>query len=98
MNKIKERIPWHRHLGLRLLQILLVLVAFGLLRNCMLLTRMKPLGENAREQYYQMGFEAGKSRATKKLKPSEPVINNPLLRRYYRQGLRDGWDSAQNRR
>jgi len=91
-----EGISFQRKYGLRLLQILIILVAFFLVRNCILtLGRDIPSGRQLK-QYYELGYEAGKSTALGRGPVAEPTFSEPLLKKKYRDGYRNGWDDGRN--
>jgi len=91
-----EGISFQRKYGLRLLQILIILVAFFLVRNCILMLGGDIPSEQRLNQYYEMGYEAGKSTALGRRPIAEPNFSDPLLKKRYRDGYRSGWDNGRN--
>jgi hypothetical protein len=91
-----EKISTQRKYGLRFLQVLIILVAFFLVRNCLLtLSSDIPSGQLL-NQYYEMGYEAGKTKALGSYPVKEPSFSEPLLKKKYRDGFRKGWDDGRN--
>ncbi len=91
----KKKIPAHRRFGLGLLQILLVLTAFFLVRRCVLLIDgNRGIPEATLESSYRMGFEAGKRQAETGLFAEEPPVTAELLKLRYREGFKKGYDAA----
>ena len=91
-----EGISFQRKYGLRLLQILIILVAFFLVRNCILMLGSDIPSELRLNQYYEMGYEAGKSTALGRRPVAEPTFSDSLLKKKYRDGYRSGWDNGRN--
>ena len=51
--------------------------------------------QEQQKQYYEIGYAHGVKKAQGMEKPTEPETENLLLRKLYRKGYRDGWDSVQ---
>ena len=51
--------------------------------------------QELQKQYYEIGYSHGIQKAQGMDKPAEPETENLLLRKLYRKGYRDGWDSVQ---
>ena len=49
-------------------------------------------------QYYELGYSHGILKARGLAIPPEPEIDNLLLKKEYRKGYRNGWDSVQAER
>ena len=49
-------------------------------------------------QYYELGYSHGRDKARGQEIAPEPEIDNLLLRKEYRKGYRNGWDSVQAER
>jgi hypothetical protein len=45
--------------------------------------------------YYELGYSHGMQKAKGMEKSAEPDTENLLLKKRYRKGYRDGWDSVQ---
>ena len=91
-----EKITTQRKYGLRFLQILIILVAFFLVRNCALKLFNDMPAEHMQNKYYEMGYEAGKNKALGNSPVAEPIFPGPLLKKKYRDGFRNGWDDERN--
>ena len=50
--------------------------------------------EEQQKQYYDLGYSHGMQKAQGMDKPAEPETENLLLKKLYRKGYRDGWDSG----
>jgi hypothetical protein len=91
----KEQIPLHRRIGLRLLQFLIIVSAFLLIRNCILISKNSTNPDlEIQQHYYDKGYEAGRQKALHNKTPAEQHFPDLLLERKYREGLRDGWDAT----
>ena len=51
--------------------------------------------QKLQNQYYEIGYSHGRQKAQGMEKPAEPETDNLLLKKLYRKGYRDGWDSGQ---
>ena len=91
-----EEISLQRKYGLRLLQVLIVLVAFFLVRDCILTLNSDLPSETLLNQYYKKGYEAGKIQAHGRYPVAEPTFAAPLMQTRYRAGFRNGWDDGRN--
>lgn len=91
----EEQIPLHRRLGLRFLQLLIIIVAFMLIRNCIIISLNRHKADvKMQRQYYEKGYETGKEKALYDRQQAEQYFPDPLLERKYREGFRDGWDDT----
>jgi hypothetical protein len=87
-------IPPHTKWGIRITTVIILLISFLIIKNCVGsvfygVTTDKEL----QNQYYDLGYSHGVQKA-KGLEPSpEPDIKNLLLKKEYRKGYRNGWDS-----
>ena len=52
--------------------------------------------EKLQNEYYDLGYSHGLQKAKGFEKPVEPETENLLLKKLYRKGYRDGWDSFQS--
>jgi len=91
-----EKISPQRKYGLRFLQVLIILVAFFLVRNCIFTLSSDIPSEQLLNQYYEKGYEAGKIKALGSYPVKEPSFSDPLLKKKYRDGFRNGWDDERN--
>jgi len=92
----KPEIPPHTKWGIRVTTVIILLISVMVIKNCMgsfmygISTR-----QETQQQYYDLGFTHGLQKAQGMGKPPEPETKNLLLRKLYRKGYRDGWDSFQ---
>jgi hypothetical protein len=93
-----EEISVQRKYGLRLLQVLIILVAIFLVRDCLLMFGSDIPSEQRQNQFYEMGYEAGTATALGRHPVAEPTFTTPLLKKKYRTGFRNGWDDGKNSR
>ena len=93
--KEQEKITRQRRIGLGIIQILIVLVAVGLIYRAFVISsenREAPIPQN---NYYNIGFEHGMTQAKTK---SPQVLREPtnlVHKNQYLKGYREGWDAAQ---
>ncbi len=92
--KTNPDIPTHTKIGIRVTVILIIILSVMILKNCVgsffYGTRT---GNKIQQQYYDQGYNDGSNKAQGMKVNEEPKTNNPLLRKTYRKGFRDGWDS-----
>jgi hypothetical protein len=91
-----EEISVPRKHSLRLLQVLIILVAFFLVRNCIFTLGSDIPSEVLQRQYFEMGYKAGMTKALGSYPAAEPTFSDPLLKKKYRDGFRNGWDDGRN--
>ena len=95
---INNKLPLHTRLGTYFTVLIVVLVCFLLLRNCVnavyygAVTNDKDLS-----RYYGFGFEVGSKQIEITGSQPEESITNPLLLKEYRKGFREGRDSIRNK-
>jgi len=96
MKEIPE-IPPHTKWGIRITTVILLLISITIVRNCIgsLMYGVSTEPEQKRT-YYELGYSNGVQKAQGLQQDPEPVIDNLLLRKLYRKGYRDGWDSVQS--
>ena len=92
----KPGIPSHTKWGIRGTAVILLLLTAMIIKNCMG-SFMYGISteQELQKQYYEIGYSHGIQKAQGMDKPAEPETENLLLRKLYRKGYRDGWDSAQ---
>lgn len=88
-------IPLYTKIGGRITIILLLLLSFMLLKNCIGSIRYgTTTSQEEINQYYNKGFLDGSIQDDDE--GIEEVTNeNPLLKKAYRRGFRVGWDTRQ---
>lgn len=94
--KEKPEIPLHTKWGIRVTAVIILLITAMIIKNCMGSFRYGISTEQEmQKQYYELGYSHGKQKATGLGESPEPETENLLLRKLYRKGYRDGWDSVQ---
>jgi len=92
----KPEIPQHTKWGIRITAVIILLITITIVRNCIGSFKYGVSTEQAMQQeYYELGYSHGAKKAQGQEKPVEPQTDNLLLRKLYRKGYRDGWDSIQ---
>lgn len=97
--KEKPEIPLHTKWGIRVTTVVILLITVMILKNCigsfMYGVSTEP---EQQKQYYELGYSHGIRKAQGLEQSPEPETENLLLRKLYRKGYRDGWDSVQSNR
>jgi len=89
-------IPPHTKWGIRISGIIILLIMVLVIKNCMGSIKYGIGTDKAmQQQFYDLGYSRGMQRAQGHEKQPAPDTENLLLRKRYRQGFRDGWDSVQ---
>lgn len=89
-------IPPHTKWGIRISGIIILLISILVIKNCVGSIRYGISTDQAmQKQFYDLGYSHGMQRAQGHEKQPAPETGNLLLQKRYRQGFRDGWDSAQ---
>lgn len=94
MQDQEEKISRQRRVGLGLLQILIVLLALGLIYKSLLNSREAAIPSGQLNHYYTLGYEHGTNKAEGKSSLQFVEPNNLVLKKIYRKGFRDGWDAS----
>jgi hypothetical protein len=93
----KSKIPPHTKWGIRITVIIILLLTVTVIKNC--IGSFKYGVSTKQEQqrsYYELGYSHGRQKAKSLKQIPEPETENLLLRKLYRKGFRDGWDSVQS--
>jgi hypothetical protein len=95
--KEKPEIPLHTKWGIRVTAVIILLITIMIIKNCMG-SFMYGLSteQEQQKQYYELGYSHGLLKAQGLEQSPEPETENLLLRKLYRKGYRDGWDSIQS--
>ena len=95
--KEKPEIPQHTKWGIRISAIVILLITIMIIKNCMG-SFMYGISteQELQKQYYELGYSHGLQKAKGSDISSVPETKNLLLRKLYRKGYREGWDSAQS--
>jgi len=94
--KEKPAIPPHTKWGIRVTAVIILLITVMIIKNCMgsFMYGVSTEQEQQKE-YYELGYSHGVQKAQGLKQAQEPETENLLLRKLYRKGYRDGWDSVQ---
>ena len=94
----KEKIPFHRHFGLRLLQILIIVLCLVLVKRCVeIYHENKTTDEQIKIEFFEKGFDSGMKKSMGLPQNPEPQFKNYALKKAYRDGYRQGWDTAREK-
>ena len=94
-GKKRGRLPFHRHFGLRLLQVLLIVFALVLVKRCVDIYHDNKLtDEQIKIEYFEKGYASGIKKAQGLPEEPEPEFKNYALKKAYRDGYRQGWDKG----
>lgn len=92
----KPEIPPHTKWGIRVTTVIILLITVMIIKNCIGSFMYGVSTEQEQQnQYYELGYSHGMQKAQGKEKTAEPETENLLLKKLYRKGYRDGWDSVQ---
>ena len=93
----KPEIPPHTKWGIRITAVVILLITVTIIKNCvgsfMYGTSTEP---ELQTEYYELGYSHGRLKAQGQPQVQEPETENLLLKKLYRKGYRDGWDSVQS--
>ena len=92
----KPGIPPHTKWGIRGTAVIILLLTVMLIKNCIgSFMYGVSTEQELQKQYYEIGYSHGMQKAQGMEKATEPETENLLLKKLYRKGYRDGWDSVQ---
>ena len=98
MIQKEKKIPFHRHFGLRLLQVLIIILCMVLVKRCVdLYHENKTTDEQIKIEYFEKGFASGKNKSMGLPQEPEPQFKNYALKKAYRDGYRQGWDTGRKK-
>lgn len=90
-----KRIPLYTKIGIRVTIILMIVLSFMLLKNCIgSIHYGTTTSQDEIQRYYDKGYKDGTEQATEPTDRREPELDNPMLKKAYRKGFRDGWDAT----
>ena len=94
--KKKPEIPSHTKWGIRVTTVIIILISVMIIKNCVgSVFYGVSTKKEMQVQYYKLGYSHGIQKARGLDVPLEPEIDNLLLKKNYRKGYRNGWDSVQ---
>lgn len=94
---IADKLPLHTRLGTYATAILIALLSFFLLRNCVSAVYYGvTVNENELTSFYELGFDAGSKETDMMTEGLENEITNPFLLKVYQKGFREGRDSIRS--
>ena len=94
--KEKPEIPLHTKWGIRVTAVIILLITAMIIKNCMgSFMYGISTDQELQKQYYELGYTHGVRKADGLEESPPPETKNLLLRKLYRKGYRDGWDSVQ---
>jgi len=93
----KPEIPLHTKWGIRVTAVIILLITVMIIKNCMgSFMYGVSTEEQQQKEYYELGYSHGARKAQGLEQAPQPATENLLLRKLYRKGYRDGWDSVQS--
>ena len=98
MENKEKKIPFHRHFGLRLLQVLLVVLSLVLVKRCTDIYHYnKQIDRQTEIEYFAKGYASGMNKSKGLSEDPEPQFKNYALKKSYRDGYRKGWDKGREK-
>ncbi len=92
----QPQIPAHTKWGIRISTVIILLISAMIIKNSGGSIIYGVSTEQEQQNiYYELGYTHGMQKAQGMTKPAEPETENLLLKKLYRKGYRDGWDSVQ---
>lgn len=98
MHAKETDIPLYTKIGFRVTAVVLLIIAFFLIRDCSSAIYYGTVTPQATiRQAYELGERQGKMKALDN-KPTSPYPEkNPILRKAYQKGFRAGWDAVRHK-
>ena len=98
MTQKEGKIPFHRHFGLRLLQVLIIVLCMVLVKRCVdIYHENKTTDQQIKIEYFEKGFDSGTKKSMGLPQNPEPQFKNYALKKAYRDGYREGWDKGREK-
>jgi hypothetical protein len=95
-RKEKPEIPLHTKWGIRITAVIILLITVTVIKNCIGSFRYGISTDQEQQKiFYELGYSHGMHKAKGLEGDPEPETENLLLRKLYRKGYRDGWDSVE---
>jgi len=98
MKQKNKKIPYHTRLGLRLLQVLIIVLAMVLVKRCVIIYHEnKTVDQQIKVEYFDKGFASGMKKSMGLQEDPEPQFRNYAVKKAYRDGYRQGWDQGREK-
>jgi len=98
MKQENKKIPYHTRFGLRLLQVLIIVLAMVLVKQCVTIyNENKTADRQTTGEYFEKGFASGMKKSMGLQEYPEPQFKNYALKKAYREGYRQGWDRGREK-
>lgn len=95
MAQKEEKIPFHRRFGLRLLQVLLIVLCMILVKRCVdIYHENKTTDQQIKIEFFEKGYASGMNKSMGLSEDPKPRFKNYALKKAYRDGYRQGWDTG----
>ena len=95
MEQKEKNLPFHTHFGLRLLQVLIIVLCLVLVTRCIgIYFDNRAVDEQVKVEYFERGYANGMKKSIGLQTDPEPQFKNYTQKKAYRDGYRQGWDSA----
>jgi hypothetical protein len=98
MGKKEKTLSFHTHFGLRLLQVLLIILCMVLVKRCVDIYHDNKITDQQIEiEYFEKGYASGMKKSKGLSQDPEPQFKKYALEKAYRDGYRQGWDSIRKK-
>lgn len=98
MEQEDKKIAYHTRFGLRLLQVLIIVLAMVLVKRCVdIYHENKTTDQQIKVEYFEKGFASGMKKSMGLQEDQEPQFRNYALKKAYRDGYRQGWDRGREK-
>ncbi len=98
MEQKEKKIPFHRRFGLRLLQIIIIVLCMVLVKRCVdIYHSNKTTDEQTKIEFFDKGYASGMKKSMGLPKDPEPQFKNYAFKKAYRDGYRQGWDKGREK-
>ena len=95
MEQRDNKLPFHRRFGLRLLQVLIIILCLVLVNRCVnIYYENRVVDEQVKVEFFERGYANGMKKSSGLAVGLEPQFYNYTLKKSYRDGYRQGWDSG----
>lgn len=98
MEQKENKLPYLTRFGLRLLQVLLIVLCMVLVKRCVdIYYENRDIDEQVKLEYFEKGFASGREKSMGRSIDPEPQFKNYALKKAYREGYREGWDKGREK-